>query len=329
MSLPSITSLGLKIGDIFAQIPCWTGHVSKGACEYMNENGWSIFTLGEKKLYIYTEEQYKNSDLPLYENGIVSDDLDQAALKWFDSFSGGNDAWYAKAWGGVGWILGGLLEGVVWETLVEDGIDLVYYRYANCDLVKYSGPHQSFNVNCALLSQKFYNFNEAMVEYKKCLESGTSNCVASSISEVKEQESSIKSYCSNILENYDYVDGQKGCIDTCLQIKEKINELKKGTDLYEDLSGNKNNDCGFSDRLGTWIVNIFKWIKYILPVLVIVLGILDFIKAIGADKEDEMKKAQKNFIIRLIAAALVFIIPLILEFILIKMGFGYDSCGLF
>ena len=66
-----------------------------------------------------------------------------------------------------------------------------------------------------------------------------------------------------------------------------------------------------------------------MPVLVIVLGILDFIKAIGADKEDEMKKAQKNFIIRLIAAALVFIIPLILEFILIKMGFGYDSCGLF
>ena len=50
---------------------------------------------------------------------------------------------------------------------------------------------------------------------------------------------------------------------------------------------------------------------------------------IGADKEDEMKKAQKKFIIRLIAAALVFIIPLIIEFILTKMGFEYNGCAIF
>jgi hypothetical protein len=87
--------------------------------------------------------------------------------------------------------------------------------------------------------------------------------------------------------------------------------------------------CGFSGRLLVWANNILRWIKYILPVFVIVLAILDFIKAIGADKDDEMKKAQKRFITRLIAAALVFIIPLIIEFILTKMGFGYDSCGLF
>ena len=74
---------------------------------------------------------------------------------------------------------------------------------------------------------------------------------------------------------------------------------------------------------------MLRWIKYLLPVVVIILGILDFIKAIGADKEDEMKKAQGSFVRRLIAAALVFLIPLILEFVLDKMGFGYDTCGLF
>ena len=59
------------------------------------------------------------------------------------------------------------------------------------------------------------------------------------------------------------------------------------------------------------------------------MGILDFIKAIVADKDDEMKKVQGRFVKRLIAAALVFIIPLIIEFVLTKMGFDYNDCGLF
>ena len=67
-----------------------------------------------------------------------------------------------------------------------------------------------------------------------------------------------------------------------------------------------------------------------LPVIVIVLGILDFIKAIGSDKEDEMKKAQGRFVKRLIAAVLIFIIPFIIEFVLDKMGFGeyISGCGI-
>ena len=77
-----------------------------------------------------------------------------------------------------------------------------------------------------------------------------------------------------------------------------------------------------------WLNNIVRWAKYILPVIVIILGILDFIKAVGSDKEDDMKKAQGKFMKRLIAAALVFIVPLILEFILEKMGFNYNSCGI-
>ena len=71
-----------------------------------------------------------------------------------------------------------------------------------------------------------------------------------------------------------------------------------------------------------------KWIKYIAPVLVIVLGILDFIKAIGSDKDDEMKKAQGRFMRRLIAAAIIFLVPFIIEFILTKMGFTVYGCGI-
>ena len=68
--------------------------------------------------------------------------------------------------------------------------------------------------------------------------------------------------------------------------------------------------------------------EFIIPVLVIIFGILDYMKAIGADKDDEMKKAHGKFARRLIAAALIFVVPFILEFIIRKMGFGTNGCGI-
>jgi hypothetical protein len=76
-------------------------------------------------------------------------------------------------------------------------------------------------------------------------------------------------------------------------------------------------------------MNILRWVKYIVPVLLIVLSMLDFIKAMAGEKDDELKKAQKHFTVRLIAAVLIFLIPFILEFIFDKMGFVYEGCGIF
>lgn len=137
-------------------------------------------------------------------------------------------------------------------------------------------------------------------------------------SKYKETKNEAKVYCTTLLEN---LDAYNSCTKECLGLNEYIQQKEQ--------SDNTVSSCGFSERLLVWASNILRWIKYILPVAVIIFGILDFIKAIGADKDDEMKKAQKRFIIRLIAAALVFIIPLILEFVLDKMGFGYNDCGLF
>ena len=89
-----------------------------------------------------------------------------------------------------------------------------------------------------------------------------------------------------------------------------------------------NSQCGFSGRLLNWIKNILNWVKFIAPVLVILIGIVDFIRAIASSKDDEMKKAQGRFIRRLIAAALVFIIPALLVFVFEKMGFTANGCGI-
>ena len=128
----------------------------------------------------------------------------------------------------------------------------------------------------------------------------------------------LNNYCSQVIQYEDYDISEFSCINMCLNKYKHI----------EGIKGTNEDGCGFSGRLIAFVANILKWIKYILPVGVMVFGILDFIKAIISNNE-EMKKAQGRFVKRLIAAALVFIIPLIIEFILDKMGFGYDDCGLY
>ena len=135
-----------------------------------------------------------------------------------------------------------------------------------------------------------------------------------------QSEEKVKSFCQSVLVNSNYNDSNN-CVKECISIDEVIaNRVGKET------SGTK--VCGLSEKLIIYIANIVKWVKYIIPVIVIVLGILDFIKAISADKEDEMKKAQGRFVKRLIAAALIFIIPFIIEFVLEKMGFASNGCGI-
>lgn len=58
---------------------------------------------------------------------------------------------------------------------------------------------------------------------------------------------------------------------------------------------------------------IFTVIQIGVPIILIILGMIDFGKAALAQKEDEIKKGQKIFISRLIAAILVFLVVLIVK----------------
>lgn len=126
----------------------------------------------------------------------------------------------------------------------------------------------------------------------------------------------LRNFCRTSVENDDYESNKYSCINMCLNIFDHIEGFES------------NGDCGFSDRFISFIYNIVKWLKYIIPVIVIVFGILDFIKAMSSEKDDEMKKAQGRFVKRLISAALIFLVPFIIEFILDKMGFEVTGCGI-
>lgn len=62
--------------------------------------------------------------------------------------------------------------------------------------------------------------------------------------------------------------------------------------------------------------DIWYIITIISPILVILMGILDFGKAVISGKEDEMQKSWKKFPKRLLALVLLFLVPLLISLLL-------------
>ena len=73
-----------------------------------------------------------------------------------------------------------------------------------------------------------------------------------------------------------------------------------------------------------FILNVIQWV---VPVILIVIGSIDLVKAVIASKEDDIKKGQQTLIKRLIAAVIVFLVPLIVSVVmsLIGQNGGTDS----
>ena len=79
-----------------------------------------------------------------------------------------------------------------------------------------------------------------------------------------------------------------------------------------------------------WLLQkILNYIKILGPSLAIALGTIDFVKAIVTSDEKSMKETQKKFVNRLIAAFLLFFVPLIVQGLLNLFGFTTNiACGL-
>ena len=76
--------------------------------------------------------------------------------------------------------------------------------------------------------------------------------------------------------------------------------------------GSKNNP----ESLRYMIDQVLGYVRIIVPILIILLGTLDFAKAVLAGKEDNMKKAQSTFVKRLIAGVAVFFVPVMVDIIM-------------
>lgn len=88
----------------------------------------------------------------------------------------------------------------------------------------------------------------------------------------------------------------------------------------------------FPDSLRELINEILQYPRIIVPIIVIGLGTLDLAKAVIASKEDEMRKAQKTFVKRVIIGVAFFLIPAFVDLIMwlanIVWNGAYPTCGL-
>ena len=106
-------------------------------------------------------------------------------------------------------------------------------------------------------------------------------------------------------------------------------EYDTSNDPGEIEVGDTEVDVGNCDTLPIGIINYLvdalKLIRWICLVLVVIFGVLDFVKATAADDQDALKKAWQSFIKRLIVLIVLFLIPLLVEFVLEIAGL-YKGC---
>lgn len=136
----------------------------------------------------------------------------------------------------------------------------------------------------------------------------------------------IAQYCNNLYSDYsDYKKDDR--------IDERIDECINFDTFYDQLVtngviGDYGEDCGIlSQDLKDKIIWVLDIIKIAGPVLAIVLGSLDFIKVIASgDADKELKNAGKRLLYRIIAAILLFIVPILLAWMMdVVLDDGYDS----
>lgn len=82
------------------------------------------------------------------------------------------------------------------------------------------------------------------------------------------------------------------------------------------------------DSLAHMINTALGWLRILAPILVIVFGSIDLLKAVIASNSDQMKKAQSTLIKRIFIAVALFFVPTLVNIILdvASASFGMDMC---
>lgn len=82
------------------------------------------------------------------------------------------------------------------------------------------------------------------------------------------------------------------------------------------LLGPKKGEPGYEEGLRSLVDDALGYVRIIVPTIIILLGTVDFSKAVIASKEEEMKKAQTTFVKRLIVGIVVFFVPVIVNIVM-------------
>lgn len=128
-----------------------------------------------------------------------------------------------------------------------------------------------------------------------------------------------------------------GFIPVC--VKADSNYLQVGSFFKEKVSNtfliaadacdNTPLGCVDKDTSVAWLLQkILDYIKILGPTIAVVLGSIDFAKAIIMSDEENMKKTEARFIKRMVAAAILFFIPMLVSILLEVVGLTGSTGGL-
>ncbi len=84
-------------------------------------------------------------------------------------------------------------------------------------------------------------------------------------------------------------------------------------------------DANSMRRIFSLLGNLFNIIKIAIPIVIIIMGTIDLVKAMMANDTSTTKKAQTTFIKRLIVAVCIFFVLPLISFLMSLLGENMDN----
>lgn len=85
--------------------------------------------------------------------------------------------------------------------------------------------------------------------------------------------------------------------------------------------------CGIPDEITGTINTVYGILLIAIPVIIVIFGLIDFIKAVMGKKDDEISQGAKLFIKRLVMGAIAFFVLAIVRFVVGIIGENVDSAS--
>lgn len=140
----------------------------------------------------------------------------------------------------------------------------------------------------------------------------------------------VKTYlkCVNgAVENIEFTGKKPADSENC-SYDVKSAEKDNGSDVQHNSNNNNNNNNNVvvtDNEVLKLVQEIYNIIKILIPVLIIALSIIDFLKVILISDDKNYKSAWDKFIKRLIIGIIFFLVPIIVSFILKYSGIGTEQ----
>lgn len=206
---------------------------------------------------------------------------------------------------------------VVTYKIFNDSMEAKEAGYDSCSVKVCAGD------DCDSSEYSCMTYNKYITQLDSLYAQAQANSTGNTYSEINKLEAKLASLCKGVMNSYTY---EENCVKACVHFESDLAKIKitYGAGIGD---GGGSASCSLSKRIVGWIFKIVKWMRYLVPILLILLSVLDFIKAIASDSEDEMRKVGAKFVKRLIVAAIIFLLPLMLEFLLGIFNIDtYDYC---